>query len=337
MLVCALLGACQSPRGTHDGGGESLREVLAPPMPPAYLHTPWERQAYLVRHYWDDIDLSSRALLADKALLRDLLGDYCGLLTSLEIETYRLAWLLPLERAQGDMLTSILDLYRQHLYAPGSPLLNEEAYSLILEWAIASPKVPAPQQAEARELLTYIGKNKVGNTATDFIYMTAEGTLRRLSRVRTPYTILAFGKQGESSTRTLIEAIRHDRHYTDLADVRAITLLCIYLDAQEAHPVAEIDTLKGWIETGRDHEGAIRRDSLYALRSLPTLYLLGKDKEVLLKDTSLETLTQYIKRIPLPEGKQRVVERDSSRKPAVDSLMKRIVPAQSRVMGTDWQ
>ena len=51
-----------------------------------------------------------------------------------------------------------------------------------------------------------------------------------------------------------------------------------------------------WIN-GYDKELTVRNRELYDLKAMPTLYLLDKDKKVLLKDAPVEQVEQYLAQV----------------------------------------
>ena len=53
------------------------------------------------------------------------------------------------------------------------------------------------------------------------------------------------------------------------------------------------DFAKEWTN-GYDKELVIKNKNLYDLRAIPTLYLLDKNKTVLLKDATLQKVEQYL-------------------------------------------
>ena len=50
---------------------------------------------------------------------------------------------------------------------------------------------------------------------------------------------------------------------------------------------------KEWIN-GYDKKLVIKEKNLYDLKAIPTLYLLDKDKKVLLKDATVAQIDQYL-------------------------------------------
>ena len=54
----------------------------------------------------------------------------------------------------------------------------------------------------------------------------------------------------------------------------------------------------GWI-VGWNRQGDISNKTLYEIRATPTVYLLDKQKKVILKDASIEQIIQYLQKIRL--------------------------------------
>ena len=51
----------------------------------------------------------------------------------------------------------------------------------------------------------------------------------------------------------------------------------------------------GWINS-YDSAVSLKNDEIYDLKAIPTLYLLDKDKKVVLKDVTFEQVENYLKR-----------------------------------------
>lgn len=56
------------------------------------------------------------------------------------------------------------------------------------------------------------------------------------------------------------------------------------------------DFLEEWIN-GYDKKTVIKEKNLYDLKAIPTLYLLDKDKKVLLKDVMVGQIEEYFKKM----------------------------------------
>lgn len=78
-----------------------------------------------------------------------------------------------------------------------------------------------------------------------------------------------------------------------LINENRLTVLALYLDEDlEAWKQHRSDFSKTWTN-GYDKEQAINKKELYDLKAIPTLYLLDRNKKVLLKDATLvDIITQ---------------------------------------------
>lgn len=296
--LCSILvfGSCSiSPNST-----QSPSDTYSVASPPAYMQQVATRQHYLVQHYWDHINLADSALMNNQELLEGLVVDYLGLLSELPDSVLDQAAVAPLEHLHGAPLSRILSLYRKYLYEPDSPLEDERLFRPVLEWASLSPRVDAAYQEEAKALLKVLKRNAPGTVAAEFVYSTPEGTLRRLSNVLSPLTLVVFGTRGCPSCQTALSYILNTPIYRQLGERNKLHLLHIYVQDDETLPVTPIDSTHTWIETGRDHQGRIILEQLYDVKASPTLYLLDKDKRVLLKDPKLPNLTNYLSDLKLP-------------------------------------
>lgn len=72
-----------------------------------------------------------------------------------------------------------------------------------------------------------------------------------------------------------------------------LRVLAVYLDDNREEWLYKTSQMpQGWI-VGWNKQGNIRSKQLYDIRATPTLYLLDKQKKVILKDASLEKVIHY--------------------------------------------
>ncbi len=293
-LVLHLFGGCKPP-----GRAVRLTSEHTAPAPPEHIDNPRQALSYMIQHYWDHINLSDTTLLVSPSMLEGVVADYLGLLVSAESpEAIRLRILYPLESVPTKFVPRMLDIYRQYLYDPGAPLESERVFEVVLDWAVKSPKVPAGYQTTSAELLRLLRLNQEGSQATEFVYTSPEGGKRRLSRVLEPYTVLMFGTYGCQVCSGVYNQLTSHPVVRQLGQDKKLRLLYIYVQDDPERPLEPLSTELGWVETGRDSEGQITGVPLYDIKSAPTLYLLDKQKVVLLKNPTLPLLLSRVEQIP---------------------------------------
>jgi hypothetical protein len=80
----------------------------------------------------------------------------------------------------------------------------------------------------------------------------------------------------------------------DLLKKSTLKVLAVYPDEDIAGWKLGLGEIpQDWV-TGYDKDTKIKREELYDLKAIPMLYLLDKDKNVLLKDVSFEALVNYL-------------------------------------------
>lgn len=261
---------------------------------PGYIVEPKEQLEYVVRHYWDSIDLSDSLWLEQPEAFEAKFVDYFSLLSDLPKISHRLL-LTPLERLDGAMLLEALSYYRRYYYEPDSPLADDELYRYVVVWAIQSPKVPKAHQDVARELLKGLQRNRVGHKATDFVYAN-DSTSLRLLPLRQELLLLIFGTSKCHACEAIHNYVRQNPVYSRLALGGKLRVLTVYVQSSgEEKNIFATDSLRPeWHSLGLDVRDSIINNRLYDIKGSPTIYLLGKGGKVLLRDPKPSKLTEYL-------------------------------------------
>lgn len=183
-------------------------------------------------------------------------------------------------------LSYFRELYDKYLYDPDSPYLNENLYSFVLQYILSSQYINESNKSIARFQLNMINKNQVGDIANDFIFIDPFGKLSSLSKKSAEYTVLFF------NIPDCAECIRVKNVINNLSfSPQKIRILAIY-PGKDEKIWNETDYPKEWIN-GYDIGESILSNNLYDLRAFPTIYLLDKNKHVLIKDATIEELESY--------------------------------------------
>lgn len=167
---------------------------------------------------------------------------------------------------------------------PNSQIRNDELYIPLLEAVVGSPFYDSTEKIRPRYQLEMARKNRVGYPAADFWYTLADGKRGNLYALEAPFTLIYINNpdchaceevQGMLATSSVI-----DNHLKS----GKLKIVAIYPDEDlEAWHKHRTEVPGMWIN-GYDADLAMRRQELYDLRAIPSLYLLDKDKKVLLKD-----------------------------------------------------
>ncbi len=300
-----LFSAVSCGNGGKSSGTESAVRSMPPaPAVPSFVSGPAERAEYLVSHYWKAFFDTTRRWRCDssyvmgvpKAEAESGVGMYVTLLeesTDRAFGRKELARLFASAEAceaadtSSNALEFFVEMMAKYLYDPNSPVRDEDLYQPFVAALSASPFAGERQpvyEYEAR----MCSRNAVGTPAADIVFTGLDGRRRSLYSVKAERTLLFFTNPGCPACREIISLLREDGRITALLKEGRLAVVAVYIDQ-------EIDQWKAyagdypseWL-SGYDQDFRIRSESSYHVRAIPSLYLLDRDKTVLLKDAPKE-------------------------------------------------
>lgn len=188
----------------------------------------------------------------------------------------------------------LTELVSQYLYDPNSPYRDEDLYLPFVRGMAASKFTKdnvRPGYVFEEKMCSL---NQYGTPATDFRFKDIKGRVHNLYGVKADYTLLFFSNPGCESCAEIKETLQKSVALTDLIEKGKVAIVNIYID-QELDKWREFvpNYPKSWI-SGYDYEYIIRQNAIYNVRAIPSVYLLGPGKEVLLKDAPVENIMNFI-------------------------------------------
>lgn len=167
---------------------------------------------------------------------------------------------------------------------PNSPHRNEDLYIGLLEAKMKSPWCDSVNKAKSLNELHLLMQNRPGSTANDLVYTTAAGFKKRLYDLKADYTMLYFYNPECDACKEMKAALINSTIINSAIKTQRLKILAVYIDLDEKIWLDHLNEMpKVWIH-GRDEYEYLHKNKIYDLRAIPTLYLLDKDKKVLLKD-----------------------------------------------------
>ena len=185
-------------------------------------------------------------------------------------------------------------LGEKYLNEPNSPMRNEDFYIAVLEQMLQSDRLQEWEKIRPADRLKQAHKNRPGMKAADFTYVTVHGDNSRMSRLKAQYTMLFFYDPDCSNCRKFEKLFAEIPAFVEMVENGTLRVLAIYPDENREEWAAKAVYMpQGWI-VGWNKAGDIRTRQLYDIRATPTIYLLDGRKRVILKDTSMEQLIDYL-------------------------------------------
>lgn len=256
------------------------------PMP-THLTSEEEQLLYMRSHYWDKFDFAD-SLFTTKADTVQMLRAYAAFLSNFvdPLDAAPIRALMQKASVSKPAFEYFVMLSEKLLHDPNSPLRSDELYIAVLEAQIASPHLDKYEKIAPEYDLRIASQNRIGHPANDFTYTLRSGLSRQMYRLDSDFVILYINNPGCPMCRDITAALKASPIINQLLGQGRLKILAIYPDEQldEWHKHLG-DFPKSWIN-GYDKGCHIDRAGLYDLRAIPALYLLDRNKKVLIKDST---------------------------------------------------
>ena len=295
-------------------GQKKAEQFTALPFPditlPVMIQTQQDAADYYAGHLWDrladpDRDYPSDSLLVSGVKREDVEQKYANWLSILDMvdlktsekairRLYDMALACERKDSTSNVFETFEELAYKYMYDPNSPMRNEEYY---LHYADRLCSYEGYSQEE-RDVYTRRAEgcslNRLGQKATDFRFADNRGRIHTLHGIKTPYTLLFFSNPGCDACLNIINMLKDEPRVSEMISDGKLSVLNIYID----------EDLQGWMDymsvypkewyNGFDPDFIIRNDELYNVRAIPSLYLLDKEKRVILKDAPENKMMHYL-------------------------------------------
>lgn len=309
LVLLAVLALSCGPRG---GKKEQLPQARSFPKAevPSMITDPQERMDWISAHFWDRFTDTSAFHTGDSTMINGVsvedvekqMGVFATLLRSVELPVGEKAMSTLFERIEafelahpgGNMFLGVANLADKYFFDPNSPLRSEDLYLPFVSRMAESALVPSAERSRYAWDKRTCSINRTGTPAADFTFVDSQGKTRTLYGIKAGYTLLIFGNPDCHACKELLETMDGYPQISELISSGVLKVADIYIDEEIELWKERISNYpSSWIN-GYDPSFSIRGDRIYAVRAVPSLYLLDKDKKVILKDALpddvLETL-----------------------------------------------
>lgn len=297
--------------GCKEKKAEQFKALPFPDVTvPAIIQDRLQMAEYLVEHWWDGLTDPQREYPCDSTLVSgvskgDVEQKFANWTVLLGAVDYKVAVksvnrlfdrVVACEKKDtaSNVFEEMSAIMEKYLYDPNSPMRNEDFYG---------PYVARLSQCEfvdegMRQAHAFDARmctlNRVGTEAADFRFSDVKGKTHRLYDIKADYTILFFSNPGCTACMDIINTLKSFPQVEEGIRAGKLAVLNIYID----------EDLKAWREympiyptewyNGYDPDYVIRTDILYNVRAIPSLYLLDKNKKVIMKDTPEARLFEWL-------------------------------------------
>lgn len=257
------------------------------PLPPDTILDRQGRINYMAEHFWNEQTIADTVCFQTPKLLLD----YIYLLNQSDKGDKYVRDFVSLSCRQEKSFGLILYWLDNILYDSSSLHYDETLYMKFLD-AIIESKADSVMKLIPLQRKEIISKNQVGYPANNFSFVDKAGVKSDLYRIDAPLLLLIFNNPDCSLCHHTAENITQNDVLQTMLNEGKLKILAITPDAEYSDWKEHIYP-SNW-QVGYDKERAIYDQRLYDIQRLPCLYLLDKDKRVLLKEGDYERLCNYL-------------------------------------------
>lgn len=281
-------------------------------MVPAVINTQNEAAEYLAEHWWDRLTDPERGYPCDSVLISgvsrsDVEQKFANWTVILGAVSYDHAVksvrhlfdkVVSCEKKDtaSNVFEAMTEIVQKYLYDPNSPMRNEDFYGPYVERLSQCELVDEGMRQAYVFDANMCALNRTGTKAADFRFADRTGRIRHLYDVKADNIILFFSNPGCTACLDIINTLKSMPLVAQGIASGRLAVLNIYIDEdlkawREYMPIYP----KEWIN-GYDPNYVIRTDVLYNVRAIPSLYLLDKDKKVIMKDAPEARLFDWLEK-----------------------------------------
>ena len=295
-------------------GQKKAERFTALPFPdialPSMIQSQQDAAEYYAEHFWDNLTDPERAYPSDSILVSGVrktdveqrFANWVSILDAVDLKTSEKAIKTLYDKAlaceRKDTSSNVFETFEaladKYMYDPNSPMRNEEYYLHFAARLASYPGFSSQEQAKYAHRAAGCALNRLGQKAADFRFADKRGKMHTLHGIDAPYTLLFFSNPGCEACLNIINMLKEEPKVSEMISAGTLAVLNIYID----------EDLQGWRDympiypeewyNGFDPDLVIRGEELYSVRAIPSLYLLDKEKRVILKDAPENKMMSYL-------------------------------------------
>ena len=296
IILCCSSCAGQQKKETSVETKKELGFQL--PEVPVMLDTPEARATFVCEHFWDHFDFADTAYIHLPDITEQAIVNFMDLMPrvkeALADKSMQILW----QKAapHSSMLWHFWETMSRYWKDANSPVRNEEMFIRLCRSVESVEEVDEALKQRASFARRLAEKNREGQLATDFTYTLASGKQGRMYGLKADYTLLFFYNPDCHTCTEIKNAMKHSLFLNDMLTSGQMKILTLYPDEDLNLWRNHLNELSDKWVNGYDKGQVLTHGLLYDLSSIPSFYLLDKDKKVLLKDADWRQVTQFFEK-----------------------------------------
>jgi hypothetical protein len=198
--------------------------------------------------------------------------------------------------ADSTSFTRITDMLNYLFNDFSSPVRNGTIGLHLLQSLSNSPYLESSVREQYAFKYRQASLDAIGSKAANFSFVMPSGEVTSLYEQKASYLLLYFYNPGCEACEQTSSLLKSNSLINRLLDSGKLKILALYPDRENTVWKAYTRTTPRWIH-GWDEQDLIRKNNLYSLEAIPSMYLLDASKKVVLRDANLEELAAQLQMI----------------------------------------
>lgn len=285
LLLCIGCGANSGTKKVETNKAKTFKYVQVPPI----ISNQTEALTFLATHFWDNFDFADTSFISLPKELEQAVSNYVDALSRVDSSVSYKSFADVIKKSEVDtaMFRYMTDQLQSYVGDPNSPLRNNILHINLLKVLLSNANIDPTERIAYEHKLKINSKNMKGTRAVDFKYFTRDGHKGSLYGLKSDYTIIFFNHLGCNACAEVKSVLESDELIGDLLKEKRLTILGIFPDEDKSEWLKDNSQFaKQWINAA-DTDSQIEKSELYYIPAIPSLYLLDKNKTVILKDSEV--------------------------------------------------
>ena len=268
------------------------------PEVPFMLDTPEARATFVCEHYWDNFDFADTAYIHLPDITEQAIVNFMDLLprVSQDLSERAMAILFQKAAPHSQMMWHFWETMSRYWKDANSPMRNEEMYIRLCQSVEIVSEVEEGLKEQARFSKQLAERNRLGQLAQDFVYTLFSGKQARMYDLKAEYVLLFFYNPDCQTCVEVKSLMKNSILLKDLVENQKLKVLTVYPDNDIKLWRERLGDLSSDWVNAYDKGQVLTYKSLYDLSSIPSFYLLDKEKKVLLKDVDWWRVMKFLQK-----------------------------------------
>ena len=306
ILAVLLLAA-----GCREKKAEQFTALPFPDLQlPSMISGQQEALEYMAVNYWNGITDPSRSYPSDSLLVSGVrrgeveqkfadwtsIMEYAGygVWSKAVGNLYDRALACERKDTTSQVFETFVDLFQKYYYDPNSPMRNEDVYYHFVSRYASYEGLTDVEKAKYEREARLCALNRIGTRASDFRFADRRGNITNLYDIKAELTLLFFSNPGCDACMNIINVLREDPVISSMVASGRLAVANIYIDEDIQAWRSYMPVYPEEWYNGFDPDMVLRNNEIYAVRAIPSLYLLDSEKRVIMKDAPEERLFRYL-------------------------------------------